>query len=645
MTTRLRWHCVHVLVAGVIACTMADAQTVDLRCVADGGVALCTEPTHVADPPGAAVDAHMWNYNVCDMAGTFLWREAAWTKVRDGKPIFDPDIVPVSTAFEQIVHNACQIAVTDTGWGQTIPSNILCWTGAPLVRNGSLIRDFRKLSFTGLTPSSTGCNQAWTEVVYAGKWRDIACPRTYNRRTKANGDLECWKLPPECTERASVGNPITLLDGCKSQREVDYRSRTPGGLEVERHYNSGGYFRFDVAAETAGDVWRTTWDRRILVPPVAGNVLAYAQRADGSLQAFGPAGRELQNNQGGASALLQRLTDATGAATGWRLTTANSDVETYDAAGRLLSIALRTGPTYTLAYTASGRLAAVTDAFGGSLTFTYDASGRLGGFVAPGNRVYVYGYDAAGRFTSVTYPDHTVRTYHYENIGFPHALTGITDENGSRFATWGYDGSGRAISSQHAGGAEAVTLYYGSYSSTANEGMTGVTRRVRDRPDLLLSGRWRRGAHQARDRYRRERHRFLRCQRQRRVPQRRQPESDDLRLRSCAQPGNLAHGSVRNRAGPHDHDAVASRVAAAGEDRRAVRRRRRQRGDGLRLRRAGKSAAEDDKRRWQDTAMEHDLQRARPGADGRRAADRRERRHDSIRITTQRILAAGAAAT
>ena len=281
-------------------------------------------------------------------------------------------------------------------------------------------------------------------------------------------------MPPECTERAKVGNPITLLDGCKSQREVDYRSRTPGGVEVERFYNSAGYFRFDAAPEKASDVWRTTWDRRILVPPVAGNVLAYAQRADGSLQAFGPAGREMQNNQGGASALLQRLADAAGAATGWRLTTANIDVETYDAAGRLLAIALRTGRTYALAYAANGRLAAVTDAFGGTVTFTYDAAGRLGGFVAPGNRVYVYGYDAAGRLVSVTYPDHTVRTYHYENTGFPHALTGITDENGNRFATWGYDGSGRANSSQHAGGAEAVTLYYGSYSSTANEGTTGV---------------------------------------------------------------------------------------------------------------------------------------------------------------------------
>ncbi len=474
MTTRLRWHFVHVLVAGLIACAVADAQTVDLRCVADGGIALCTAPMHVADPRGAAVDADLWTYGVCDMAGTFPWREAAWTRVLNGKPIFDPDIVPASTAFEEIVHDACQIAVTDSGWGYTIPSNILCWTGGPLARNGSLIRDFRMLAFNGLQPSSTGCNLPWAEVVFAAKWRGIECPRTYYTRTRPNGDLECWKLPPECSERASVGNPITLLDGCKSQREVDYRSRTPGGLEVERFYNSAGYFRFDPVPETAGDVWRTTWDRRILVPPAAGNVLAYAQRADGSLQVFGNAGREMHNNQGSAAALLQRLTDVTGAATGWRLTTANSDVETYDAAGRLLSIALRTGWTYTLAYAVNGRLAAVTDTHGGTLTFTYDASDRLAGFVAPGNRAYIYGYDAKGRLTSVTHPDNTRRTYHYENIGFPHALTGITDENDTRFATWGYDGSGRATSSRHAGGAEAVTLHYGSYSSTANEGTTTV---------------------------------------------------------------------------------------------------------------------------------------------------------------------------
>ena len=145
----------------------------------------------------------------------------------------------------------------------------------------------------------TGCNVPWTDIVFAGKWREVACPKTYYTRTKANGDLECWSCRRNARSAAGSAIPINLLDGCKAQRELDYRSRTPGGLEVERFYNSAGYFRFDVAPERATDVWRTTWDRRIVLPPVAGNVLAYAQRADGSIQVFLPNGREMHNDQGG----------------------------------------------------------------------------------------------------------------------------------------------------------------------------------------------------------------------------------------------------------------------------------------------------------------------------------------------------------
>ena len=457
---------------GVALCAAAGAQTLDTRCVADGGIALCTEPTIVADPATAAVDADMWTYNVCDFDGAFAYRSAAWNTVLGGRPIFDADIVPASTAFEKIVTNACQIGVTDSGWGYTIPANILCWTGGPLLRNRTLIRDFRKLTFSGMAPSASGCNSAWTDIVYAGKWRGVACPKTYFTRTKSNDDLECWKFPPECS--ATAGNPVNLLDGCKLQRESDYRSRTPGGLEVERFYNSGGYFRFDAAPERSTDVWRTTWDRRIVPPLVAGAVLAYAQRADGAILVFASSGREMHNSQGGGAALLQRLADTAGATTGWRLTTAGSDVETYDASGRLLTVTLRAGWTYTLAYGTNEKLSTVTDTFGNKLTFTYDASGRRSGFIDPGNRGYAYGYDSRDRLVSVTYPDASVRTYHYEDINFVHGLTGITDENGSRFATWTYDGTGRANSSQHAGGVGAVTLYYGSFSATANDGRTIV---------------------------------------------------------------------------------------------------------------------------------------------------------------------------
>ena len=458
---------------GVIVCS-ASAQSIDTRCVENGGLALCTEPVFVASPPNAAVDSDMWTYNLCDMDGSFPWREAAWCTARGGcgNPVFDGSLASVAIQFERIVTNACQLNLSDSGWGQTIPSNILCWTGPPLTQNGKLIRDFRKFAFNGLKPGSTGCNVPWADTVYAGRWRALGCPAGYATRSKPSGDLECWKFVPECSAR--VGNPINLLDGCKLQREVDYRPRTPGGIEVERFYNSAGYLRFDAAPARSTDYWRTTWDRRIVVPILPGGILAYAQRADGSLQVFMSNGRERLNAYGGGSAVLERLADAAGSTTGWRLTTADSDLERYDAAGKLMLIVLRSGWTYSLAYDGNGRLASVTDASANVVAFTYDAEGRPTGFVAPGDRVFRYGYDDKGRLTTVAYPDQAVRTYHYENATFPHALTGITDENGARFATWTYDSVGRAISSRHAGGADAVSLYPGSYSASINEGSTIV---------------------------------------------------------------------------------------------------------------------------------------------------------------------------
>ncbi len=58
------------------------------------------------------------------------------------------------------------------------------------------------------------------------------------------------------------------------------------------------------------------------------------------------------------------------------------------------------------------------------------------------------------------------KDYHYENSQNPRLLTGITDENGARYATWTYDDQGRAISSEHANGAEKVTLAYNDDGST-----------------------------------------------------------------------------------------------------------------------------------------------------------------------------------
>ncbi|AOX99915.1 hypothetical protein BJP62_05245 [Jeongeupia sp. USM3] len=72
-----------------------------------------------------------------------------------------------------------------------------------------------------------------------------------------------------------------------------------------------------------------------------------------------------------------------------------------------------------------------------------------------------YAYDSSGRLSGATYPDNSQRQYAYEDGSNPYLLTGITDENGIRFASWSYNAQGQAVSSQHAGGVGRMSLSFG----------------------------------------------------------------------------------------------------------------------------------------------------------------------------------------
>ncbi|HEY8037468.1 MAG TPA: hypothetical protein VIF37_17955 [Methylobacter sp.] len=173
---------------------------------------------------------------------------------------------------------------------------------------------------------------------------------------------------------------------------------------------------------------------------------------------------------------LEELKNSANVRIGWRYTTANKSVETYTASGKLTAIADRTGLTQTMTYSdastpvtvapAAGLLIRVIDSFGHQLNFTYDSNRRISTLTDPAGGVYRYAYDANNNLASVTYPDGASKTYHYENTAFPHALTGITDENNNRFATYTYDAQGRGLSTEHAGGAERVSLVYNADGST-----------------------------------------------------------------------------------------------------------------------------------------------------------------------------------
>ncbi|WP_169923922.1 RHS repeat-associated core domain-containing protein [Sulfurifustis variabilis] len=159
-------------------------------------------------------------------------------------------------------------------------------------------------------------------------------------------------------------------------------------------------------------------------------------------------------------------------ASGYTLTHLDGSSERYGIDGALQTEADSAGRTTTYTVDAQGRLI-VTGPFGHTLTLAYDAAGRVDTITDSAGHVIDYTYTAAGtghNLTRVDYPDDTAKLYHYEDPNFPHHLTGISyvEANGvvTRYGTYSYDTTGKAYSTEHAGGQERFTLVYDSDTQT-----------------------------------------------------------------------------------------------------------------------------------------------------------------------------------
>jgi len=273
--------------------------------------------------------------------------------------------------------------------------------------------------------------------------------------------------------RQCRGNPCDPGSGNKYERELDYRGSGPFPLEFERAYNSTVLESYRPNPPALGPQWLHSYDRAVRLDADTATV----SRQDGKVFFFVLDGASWVADDD-ISDRLERLTDGGGNPTGWRYATADGErVETYDVSGKLITIADRAGLTQTLAYSTASTppavapapdlLIAVADPFGRTIGLTYDEFRRIKTITDPAGGVHTYAYDATSKnFVSVTYPDGRTRTYHYEDPNFKHGLTGITDENGQRYATFGYDSQGRANLTEHAGGAHRTTLTYDPDGST-----------------------------------------------------------------------------------------------------------------------------------------------------------------------------------
>lgn len=298
-------------------------------------------------------------------------------------------------------------------------------------------------SFTGSTDEGGTFRFTYVPPVQRAATSIISasCAGCANNASKTIEVAHCEICEP------GFGNPIQPATGEKQQDEVDWVDGSPHALTVSRHYRSQG-----TAPARIGANWSHNWTANLFISDGTAKVTL----GNGQVAIFhGEGDREWKASP------ANRADRFIGHPSGWTYVRASDESSwRFERNGllRLLSITERNGWTATHAYDADNQLLSVTNAFGRRLVFTYGAGETV--VTTPDGRNIAYRHDA-GNLVAVQFADGSVRRYHYENVTWPRALTGITDESGQRTATFGYDGAGRALSTEHAG-AGRYTVSYGS---------------------------------------------------------------------------------------------------------------------------------------------------------------------------------------
>ncbi|AEG92356.1 RHS repeat domain-containing protein [Ramlibacter tataouinensis] len=276
--------------------------------------------------------------------------------------------------------------------------------------------------------------------------------------------------PPSCSNPGR-GNPIFPMLGTK--REELETGITAGALALKLAYDTTPATPIPVGSSrpaepkpaVLGRLWSSSMHRKVLIQAIGRGALV--ARGDGRTMSF----------SGDATGVFTPKAD-----TGDRLLSINGGyryvdsaaraLESYDGSGNLMAIHWADGRELTLAYSTSstpaatapgpGYLIAAQDGHGRAIGFSYSASGLLTAILDARGQSLNVSYDSAGNLSGIRWADGKSRVFHYENATHPWALTGITDERGVRYATFGYDSAGRAISTEHAGG---VNRFATSYTS------------------------------------------------------------------------------------------------------------------------------------------------------------------------------------
>jgi RHS repeat-associated protein len=273
-------------------------------------------------------------------------------------------------------------------------------------------------------------------------------------------------------------NPINGSTGNKYQSELDYG----GPLRFERHYNANF-----AHSRMLGRGWRHTYDRELNASGTGVGATALLIRADGRAYKFTRA----TNGWIPPTDVNDRLVDTVvGGKIQWQFTVGDDNsTEIYDDLGRLTAIIYPDARRLALDYDSMGRLQYLTDQLAGRrLSFEHPPDGQtlLVRVADPAGNEIRYTYSGARfkeQLVEVLYQAATTQRFyrynespHTSGANLPDALTGIVDENGERYASYGYDATGRGVSSEHAGGADRYELAYNPDGTTTVTDPLGAAR-------------------------------------------------------------------------------------------------------------------------------------------------------------------------
>jgi YD repeat-containing protein len=315
-------------------------------------------------------------------------------------------------------------------------------------------------------------NQNWT-LIGESCWRED-CQAGFVRSSATGQCLPKREDPPPPPDLCS-GNPINAGTGAKHQRLEIFGKASAQGFGYAIAFAS----QIEGVAPTHlhGANWMGDFERR-LIKSVDATFSDFPQvvsvrRPGGHLVSFQ---RQADNSYKPKADVADRLARWAASSTvesdAWLYTDANANTiehyqgSVYDGFAKLVRVFHAGGPVLGVSYD-GGRPNAVSLDAGRYVALEYDASQRISVARVNGEAAGVsFAYDALGNLGEVRWQDGATRRYLYEDGRWPNSLTGVVDEKGKRFASWSYDAQGRAINSQHAGGAGEVSIVYEGSSST-----------------------------------------------------------------------------------------------------------------------------------------------------------------------------------